>query len=126
MLNTGTIVPPDSGHRCVPERYRKDTVPSLRPRPVVTRANRRTIPHAQRHRKAIGGILATVLRTLWAALFIVGFGAKAIAADANISAPATQPTAQLEEVVVTGTHIKGIDAETIVPVQVVTSEVSPL
>jgi iron complex outermembrane recepter protein len=60
-------------------------------------------------------------RAFVAALFIVGVGAQAFAADATVSAPAAAETTAIEEVVVTGTHIKGIDAETIVPVQTVTA-----
>lgn len=56
-----------------------------------------------------------------AAALVLGCVAQAFAADATVPAPAVAQTPEIEEVVVTGTHIKGIDAETIVPVQTVTA-----
>jgi iron complex outermembrane recepter protein len=61
------------------------------------------------------------------AVFLLGslpaiFGGAAIAQQvAAQTASNAAPAAILEEVVVTGTHIKGIDAETIVPIQVVSA-----
>jgi iron complex outermembrane recepter protein len=55
------------------------------------------------------------------AIIVAGWpGSQAFAADTGPAPAAAQPT-ELEEVVVTGTHIKGIEAETIVPIQTVTA-----
>jgi iron complex outermembrane recepter protein len=65
--------------------------------------------------------MSAFLSAFVAAFLMVAFGAQAYGADATVPAPAAVQTPALEEIVVTGTHIKGIDAETIVPVQTVTA-----